>query len=334
MQNATDNSNNANEQPTSLELANSLVAINKASGDPLRLEVLRLLSHDSYAVQELCDILQQKQSGLSHHLKVLFNASLVTKRREGNTLFYRRNTQHQHSQIQSLLLELFRSIDLLELSDEINERLTILKQQRAASSAEFFERFAEKFAQQQEQVAPYELYSDHTRKLLSDEKKALCLELGPGDGRFLSHLSPLFEKVVALDNSTAMLNIAKQSAAQSGIQNIEFFHGDTKHHHLKNLQADCIVLNMVLHHTPSPAEVISDLADILKPGGQLIVTELCEHDQAWVQEVCGDLWLGIKASDLSDWAEHARLNEKRHIYLNQLNGFGVQVREFIKPKIN
>ena len=69
-----------------LSLANLL----KAAGDSFRLDILRVLAQDSFGVLELCRIFASKQSGVSHHLKVLTNAGLLTTRREGNSIFYRR----------------------------------------------------------------------------------------------------------------------------------------------------------------------------------------------------------------------------------------------------
>ena len=85
---------------------------------------------------------------------------------------------------------------------------------------------------------------------------------------------------------------------------------------------------MVLHHTPSPASVLQNLAEALRPGGVLLVTDLCAHDQAWVREACGDLWLGFAPEDLADWAESAGLSEGASLYLALRNGFRVQLRAF------
>ncbi|MAB98807.1 MAG: ArsR family transcriptional regulator, partial [Pseudomonadaceae bacterium] len=72
------------------EPADELAALCKAGGDPLRLNVLRALSNDSFGVLELAQIFDIGQSGMSHHLKVLAQAGLVATRREGNAIFYRR----------------------------------------------------------------------------------------------------------------------------------------------------------------------------------------------------------------------------------------------------
>jgi DNA-binding transcriptional ArsR family regulator len=76
---------------SNLEISNSvedLTLVQKALADSLRLQILRLLKNESFGVLELCRILDIRQSALSHHLKVLFTACLVSTRREGNSIFY------------------------------------------------------------------------------------------------------------------------------------------------------------------------------------------------------------------------------------------------------
>ena len=99
----------------------------------------------------------------------------------------------------------------------------------------------------------------------------------------------------------------------------------------QGVQADCVVFNMVLHHTPSPAEIFRDISARLAPGAVVLVTELCSHDQGWARENCGDLWLGFEPEDLSRWAGDAGLTDITSVYLAQLNGFQIQVRLFGRP---
>ena len=98
------------------------------------------------------------------------------------------------------------------------------------------------------------------------------------------------------------------------------------------MTADVVTLNMVLHHTPAPATVIDDLARVLAPGGTLIITELCHHDQDWARSACGDLWLGFEPEELSQWARAAGLVDTSTEYLPLKNGFRVQIRQFNRPE--
>lgn len=312
--------------------SDALIALCKASADQLRLDILRILSRDSFGVLELCSILDYKQSGLSHHLKILAKAGLVSTRREGNNIFYRRAHHAVDRELDELQRSIFTATDKCGLSPAAQQRLAAVKELRAERSRAFFSRNADKFKQQQEQIAAYELYGINTANLVTSNAKPThnILEVGPGEGAFLSALAPHFKTVYALDNAEQMLNKAKQHAEQHGLSNIEFIHGDTQHLALKALNIDAIVVNMVLHHIASPADIFFDLAHLLNRDGRLFVTDLCSHNENWVQEACGDLWQGFDPEELSDWAEAAGFDEGQSVYLTQLNGFRVQIREFIK----
>lgn len=309
----------------------ALTALCKASADTLRLLVLRVLREDSFGVSELCSIFDIRQPALSHHLKILANAGLVAARREGNSIFYRRSELGQNPQLEGLQHSMFEAVDHIDLPVEVQDRLIALHGQREENSSSFFRLNAHKFHQQQDLIASYEQYADVVAQVLRDaplKNRGTVLEVGPGDGSFLLELAPLFNQVVALDNAPLMLAQAQNKAAAAGLDNITYIEGDTRNTELQNLQADCVVMNMVLHHTPAPGAVLQDVASCLAPNGVLLVTELCNHDQGWARENCGDLWLGFDPHDLAQWADAAGMKEIASEYLAQRNGFQVQVRLF------
>jgi len=265
---------------------------------------------------------------------VLAGAGLVAARREGNTIFYRRAGLGQDPQLSTLQDALFEAIDRVDLPAGIEQRLAELQHRREENSRNFFRDNAHKFRQQQDLIASYEQYADVVARVLLDaplQSRGSALEVGPGDGSFLLELAPQFAQVVALDNAPGMLERARARVAESAIDNIEFVAGDTRSPRLATLQADCVVMNMVLHHTPDPGGAIQDVAACLAPGGVLLVTELCKHDQGWARENCGDLWLGFDPQDLAQWAEDAGLTDIASVYLAQRNGFQIQVRLFGRP---
>ncbi|WP_250461261.1 metalloregulator ArsR/SmtB family transcription factor [Microbulbifer litoralis] len=300
-----------------------LAARLKAAGDPLRLEILRLLSQDSYSVLELCRIFDLRQPALSHHLKVLAQAELVSRRREGNNLFYRRSGHDDGLQ------PLFASLDQLPLPPERTAAVERVAAERAEASRRFFADYGNRFREQQELIAGYEVYGPQVAQLL--KPGAAAMEVGPGEGEFLAELAMRFERIAALDLSHTMLERAQQFAGDKRLGNIEFIHGDTREAAARPDSADSIVVNMVLHHTPEPAQIFRDLEQALKSGGQLLVAELQDHRQDWAREACGDLWLGFAPEQLSGWAEEAGLANGRSVYSALRNGFQIQIREFIKP---
>jgi len=315
-----------NQQPF-----DALAALCKASADPLRLQVLRILRNDSFGVSELCALFELRQPALSHHLKVLANAGLVATRREGNSIFYRRSELGQLPELEALQQQVFQTVDQIALPRHLQHNLASLQQQREDNSRSFFHHNADKFREQQDLIASYSQYADTVAQVLRDAplpRSHSALEIGPGDGAFLRELSPRFDQVIALDNAAAMLATARSSAAAAGLGNIRFIHGDTGSEQLDGLQVDCVVINMVLHHTPDPKQILQDAAAHLAPGGVVLVTDLCQHDQAWARENCGDLWLGFEPEDLTRWASAAGLTDIASVFLAQRNGFQIQVRLF------
>lgn len=312
----------------------ALANLLKAAGDSLRLDILRTLAQDSFGVLELSQIFSMKQSGMSHHLKVLTTAGLLTTRREGNSIFYRRAYFAPDHELAALQQALFNSIDAKPLAPSLKEQIEQIQQERSRAAQLFFLDNADKFRAQQDLIASYPVYADQVAQLLSNtllKNKDLALEIGPGEGEFLPILAKHFNQVIALDNAETMLDKAKQLAASKQIKNIEFIHGDTRTLKNHKVLADCIVINMVLHHTASPADIFTDLSLALAPGGALIVCDLCRHEQTWAKDACGDLWQGFEPHDFSRFATAAGLAEGQSIYFALRNGFQIQLRQFFKP---
>ena len=310
----------------------ALAAFCKAAGEPLRLNVLRVLSTDSFGVLELAHIFATGQSGISHHLKVLAQAGLVTSRREGNAIFYRRSLPHSQSPDERLHQSLLNSLDNLPVAEDVALRIKHVHAQRAEASQEFFERMAGDFQSRQDLIAGLPQFRDSLLSLLDSltfPAEATAIEVGPGDGGFLAELSNRFQQVRALDNSPQMLELARQTCAKQGLHNVHLELADALHDDVA--AADCVVVNMVLHHFAVPADALCQLARLLKPGGSLLITELCRHDQDWAKQACGDLWLGFDQDELALWANAAGLIPSESLYLGLKNGFQIQLRHFAKP---
>ncbi|MFT0213394.1 metalloregulator ArsR/SmtB family transcription factor [Pseudomonas sp. F1_0610] len=309
-----------------------LASFCKAAGEPLRLNILRALSNDSFGVLELAHIFSTGQSGISHHLKVLAQAGLVATRREGNAIFYRRALAKNDSVLKNLHRSLLLDIDQLVLSDEIQQRIDFVHEQRAQASQEFFAKFAEDFPSRQDLIAGVPQFRDSLLALLDAlgfSKTADVMEIGPGDGGFLPELAKRFTHVRALDNSAHMLELAQNLCQQQNLKNVHLQLADALTDDIA--PADCVVVNMVLHHFAAPAQALHRLARLVKQGGSLLITELCQHDQSWAKDTCGDLWLGFDQEELAQWANAAGLIPSESLYLGLKNGFQIQLRHFAKP---
>ncbi|MDC1144614.1 metalloregulator ArsR/SmtB family transcription factor [Porticoccaceae bacterium] len=308
----------------------AITALTKAAGDPLRMQVLKVLQQNAYGVLELSQIFAIRQSAMSHHLKILANAGLVATRREGTTIFYRRNLRNTDIDLQPLQQALFASIDKAALDDTIRGHLQEINKERASASVEFFNRNVSRFEENQDLIASWSDYGDSVESFLDSSIGATgkAIEIGPGYGQFLVKLAQNFDQVIALDNSAEMLEQCHSRAEKQGLSNIAFVLGDTTLAVQRGMKADCLSLNMVLHHNPAPAEIINDCAKLLAADGVLLVTDLCAHDQEWVKKSCGDFWLGFEPEELTHWANRAGLVEGNSLYLTQRNGFRIQLRQF------
>lgn len=310
----------------------ALASLCKAAADPLRLRVLRLLRRDAMGVGELCEVLDVRQPALSHHLKRMSAAGLLDAQRDGNHIFYRRRELALHAPFAALQQALFGASDALSLGAALQARRDALQRRREANSRHFFRDNIERFREQRDLIAAPDRYAPAVREAidtLHGEARRQALEIGPGDGWLLPHLARRYARVIALDNAAAMLDAARDFAGE--LDNLRFVLGDTRHPALTGLEADLVVLNMVLHHTPDPAATLREAAAALAPGGALLITELCEHAQGWARESCGDLWLGFAPEQLDAWAFAGGLRETASSYLGQRNGFKLQLRLYSAP---
>lgn len=308
-----------------------LTSLHKALADGLRLQILRLLRNESFGVLELCRILDIRQSALSHHLKILATAELLSTRREGNSIFYRRSFLTDEDPYRDIKEAVFLQVDELTLSAAQLKKIKQVQLERSQLSLSFFNKNAAKFREKQGLIVEHDDYHGTLLSVIDGlglSEQANVLEVGPGEGQLLIQLANKFHSVSGLDNSKDMLDRSEQALAEATISNVDLILGDTRVASKQNMSSDLIVFDMVLHHISSPAKVFKDCASLLNPGGFLLLVELSPHDQDWVRETCGDLWLGFEESELEHWASSAGLASGQSLFLGLRNGFQIQIRVF------
>ena len=299
----------------------------RALGDELRLTLLRVLRRSSYAVSELVNIVDMAQSALSHHLKLLHEAGLVARRREGNTIYYRRKLLPSNA----ALAGLFDELDQLPLASAVRDRRDQVLEHRRRSSQRFFDEHANAFSEQQARISQAEVYTAVVLQMAARLclKHQRALEIGPGDGQLSNTLATQFKQVSAVDHSERALAHSAAALAQHG--NVQF-HQQPFETLPASGDQDLVVAAMVLHHLPDPALFFDQAAAVLSPGAPLIIAELCSHDQQWAQSACGDLWLGFDDADLIQWAADAGLTASASEFLAQRNGFCIQIHGFSRTE--
>ena len=155
-------------------------------------------------------------------------------------------------------------------------------------------------------------------------------DLGCSLGTTLINIAGLLPDHAALcgyDNAEAMLQRAASSITDQS--NVRLQLKDFAELPARRV-FDAIAAAMVLHHQPSPLAFFQQGFRVLKPGGVLIIVDLCRHDQEWVKKVCGDFWLGFEPDELMHWGERAGFASPASQYLTQNNGFQLQLHAFSK----
>lgn len=300
----------------------------KATADSLRLQILRVLSKESFGVMELCQVLEVAQSALSHHLKILATANLVETRREGTSIFYRRALIHAEDPLRQLRQSLFESIDEIELPVDQAFRIRQVYDCRHQQAKSFFKKNAHRLQENQNLIVEYNHYSQCIDDVLDNESiasTATAIEIGPGDSDLILTLAKRFHTITAIDNTAEMLEKTQKKIAASGRNNVNFLVGELHDH---KGACELLVLNMVLHHLASPINFFFEAKQHLKANGCLLIADLCAHDQNWTTDTCGDLWLGFDADELDGWASAAGFEQGQSLYLGLKNGFQVQVRTY------
>lgn len=135
------------------------------------------------------------------------------------------------------------------------------------------------------------------------------LDVGTGTGFIAAGLAPRARHVIGVDSSPAMLAVAAGNAAALGLGNVTLLEGGLDALPLADHSVDAAVANMVLHHAPDPAAMLTEMARVVRPGGVVAVTDEVEHGYEWMRTEQADLWLGFAAADVESFFARSRLVE-------------------------
>lgn len=264
--------------------------------DETRLKILLILSRAEFTVGEMVQILDIHQSNTSRHLTQLREIRLVDDRREGAVVYYRWSESLRASpDIRKLLTQAWE--DLSEKAAVLDHVQNILAHRRSLSQ-KFFDSIDGRFRKLKEPGGGPEAILRAFGNLLGFSH---AVDIGCGEGDIAIILSGGCQKVTAIDQSKRMIEQLQSRMRDENIDNIEPREGDMEHLPLESNCADLVLMSQVLHHAPSPEEAVKEAARILKPGGRLLVIDLAAHDQDWVRERYGDLWLGFQPSRVASW---------------------------------
>lgn len=269
----------------------------KALADQTRLRLIAILAQGEFTVQDITVILSMGQSRISRHLKILVEAGILSVKRQGTWGYYRLEGDNP------LFLEIWPALSKqlwsLPERDADLEGVARVLDARRRQSLEFFDRHARQWDLLAQRVLPVAPYRDQ----LIDEVPScrLILEVGVGTGGLLKGLGHKAPQVVGVDHSPSMVEEARRRVQADGLAGIEVRLGEMSRLPLSDAEADCAVLNMVLHHAARPAQVFEEVSRVVRPLGGLVIADLVRHEKEWVRERMADLWLGFEERELKAW---------------------------------
>jgi ubiquinone/menaquinone biosynthesis C-methylase UbiE len=137
---------------------------------------------------------------------------------------------------------------------------------------------------------------------------ALLVDVGCGTGFLTAGIAPYAQKVIGIDDSGGMLEVARENMQKLGLDNIELREGRVSALPVGDGQAEAVFANMVLHHAPDPAQMLGEMARVARQGGRVVITDLDRHDHEWFRVEMADRWLGFTREELHSYMEGAGLS--------------------------
>jgi ubiquinone/menaquinone biosynthesis C-methylase UbiE len=265
-----------------------------ALADSTRSRMMLLLEKHELTVNELRSVLQLPQSTVSRHLKVLGDHEWVSSRAEGTSRLYRTDDKLDASSRK--LWQLVREqVAGTTGAAQDARRLQAVLAHRRSRSEKFFSSAAGKWDHLRT-----ELFGNRADLLgllgLLDEKWVVG-DLGCGTGQLAESLAPFVARVIAVDDSSAMLSAARKRLGE--VANVEVRSGRLEHLPIEDGSLDAALLFLVMHYVPEPDVALAEAARTLKPGGRLVVVDMMPHDREDLLHDMGHVWRGFSESHIA-----------------------------------
>ena len=275
--------------------------------DPTRSRLLLALERNELTVNELRAILQLPQSTISRHLKTLSAEGWVEARAEGTSRHYRLATDSMDPASRRLWHIVRDEIMRSSAAEHDARRMQAVLAERSTRSQQFFSTSAGQWDKMRLEL--FGRRADVALLGLLDDSWTVA-DLGCGTGAISQSVAPFVDRVIAVDESNAMLAAARKRL--HGIGNVDVRNGRLEALPLADAEVDVALLFLVLHYVIEPARVIWEAVRALKPGGRLLVLDMMPHERQDLRQTMGHLWQGFDRATLGGWMQEAGLEDFRY----------------------
>jgi ArsR family transcriptional regulator len=277
----------------------------QALADPSRLRIVSLLRLMELSVGELAQVLGQSQPRVSRHLKILADAGVLERRKEGSWVFL---TLAEPDRVEPLfaLLDAWADAATQALFGSDAARTESIRSERAEAANRYFAGHAEVWDQIRSlHVAESEVERAIDRAL-GNRSLGRLVDIGTGTGRMIELFGPRSSQAIGIDRSSDMLRVARVKLEAAGIHS-SLRQGDMYALPLADLSADSVIIHQVLHYAHSPAAAVSEAARILAPGGTLLVVDFAAHEREELRIRDAHIRLGFEDEVMAGWFAAAGL---------------------------
>ena len=298
--------------PETVSLETLLQAM-RAVAEPTRLRLLALCSQSELTVTELTQILGQSQPRVSRHLKLLVEAGVLDRFREGTWAFYRLSDLEPCAALARMIVEQIPDGDETRRLDL--ERLDGVKMARAETAAAYFRQNAARWDDVRGCYVEDQEIEKALLRILPATNMRDLLDIGTGTGRILELYGAAATRAVGIDLSREMLAVARANLESAGHANCQVRQGDMYQLPLPSESFSVAVIHMVLHYADSPGAVIAEAARVLRDGGRLVLVDFAPHREESLRTDHAHRRLGFSNSEIDRWYQRANLVPDRPIHL-------------------
>lgn len=291
----------------------AVLAALKAMGEPTRMRVMALCAQGDLTVSELVHILGQSQPRVSRHLKLLCEAGLLQRLREGSWVFHRLSAGTAQSDMIQRLVGLIPEDDEILLRDR--ERLDEVKRDRAEKAAEYFRLNAQRWGEIRALHADDKEVENALLGLLNPQKEDDFLDIGTGTGRMLEIFSRKIRQGWGVDLSSEMLSIARAKLEEKGLGNCAVRQGDMYQVPFSAESFDLVSIHQVLHYSDEPARAIAEAARVLRGKGRLAIVDFAPHEEESLRLQHQHRRLGFSEEEITRLCDDngLRITQIRHL---------------------
>jgi ArsR family transcriptional regulator len=278
----------------------------RAAAEPTRLRLLALCAEGELAVSELTQILGQSQPRVSRHLKLLCDAGLLRRLREGAWIFYGLETEAESANLARTMVDLLPADDARLARDR--ERLAAVRKARAKKAAAYFRANAARWNEIRSLHVDDALVEAALLRIFAkDREVGNFLDVGTGTGRILEIFGPKVRRGIGVDLSREMLALARANLNQASFKHCQVRLGDMYALPLADASTDVAVFHQVLHFADEPSAAITEVARVLRPSGRLVVVDFAPHDLEYLRSQHAHRRLGFSDRELGLWFRMAGL---------------------------